>query len=102
MGSTKSMVGLEKNEYSNWTKPHGQLKLKPKPLFHTFENATLMDVQLVGGVLGQFFEAGVWWQEPPDKIDAKSTEIYGSHAKRTGAGNSGCVMYSCNQVRTHV
>ena len=40
--------------YANWLKPYGQMKLKPKPLFHTFENTTLMDVTLGG----QFFESG--------------------------------------------
>jgi hypothetical protein len=96
-----SAVGGAQGEYSNWSKPHGKLKLEHKPIFHRFENATLIDVEMAGGQgsVGHFFENGVWWQEPPMAVHAKSTETYGSHAKRSGASNSGCVMYSCEAVR---
>lgn len=95
-----SAVGAQQDKYSKWSKPHGKLKLENRPIFHTFENATLIDVDLVGGRgVGHFFESGIWWQEPPMAIQAKSAEIYGSHAKRSGASNSGCVMYCSETVR---
>jgi hypothetical protein len=99
-GATRA-VGATQDKYSTWSKPHGKLKLENKPIFHTFENATLTDVDLAGGQggVGHFFESGVWWQDPPMAIHAKSAETYGSHAKRSGASNSGCVMYSSKTVR---
>lgn len=94
-------LGGTQDEYSEWSKPHGKLKLQNKPIFHAFENAILTDIELVqseqGGV-GHFFESGLWWQAAPKEVHAKSTVVYGSHAKHSAASNSGCVMYRADKV----
>ena len=93
VGSVLALGGAQ-DEYSEWSKPHGKLKLQNKPIFHAFENAILTDMELVqseqGGV-GHFFESGLWWQAAPTEVHAKSTVVYGSHAKHSAASNSGCV-----------
>ena len=75
---------------AHWDKPYKLLKLKQRPVIVQLSNKTR-------GVLvlsdQPYFESGAVWQPAPPQVGQYATAAWGSYAKRSASGNSGCALY---------